>query len=95
MYYSVLVSDFGLPPLHGTWAGHPLERAFDALDEEDARAGRPFRTSVVFNKETKMPGDGYFKSIFRLKGISAKSDMQRLEVFSEELKAAMKLQVVI
>ena len=90
VYYSELVSRFRLPPLDGAWMGHPLQRAFDTLDREDAEAHRPFRTSLVIAKETYMPGDGYFKSLFELKGMSAKSEKQRLEVFTQELSAAMK-----
>lgn len=89
IYYSELVEQFGLPALDGAWVGHPLERAFDTLDREDAAAGRPFRTSMVISKEKNMPGDGYFKSLFELKGVSAKSEKQRLEAFSQELIAAM------
>jgi hypothetical protein len=89
IYYSELVTQFGLPPLDGAWLGHPLERAFDALDREDAMAQRPFRTSMVISKEKNMPGDGYFKSLFELKGIHAKSEKQRVEAFSRELSAAM------
>src|SRR5258708_22215938 len=89
IYYSELVEQFGLPPLEGAWIGHPLERAFDALDREDAEAKRPFRTSMVISKEKNMPGDGYFTSLSELKGIRAKSEKQRLETFSQELAAAM------
>jgi len=89
VYYSELVTQFGLPPLDGAWIGHPLERAFDKLDREDAGAHRPFRTSLVVSKEKNMPGDGYFKSLSELKGIHAKSEKQRLEAFLQELSAAM------
>lgn len=89
VYYSELVEQFGLPPLDGAWMGHPLERAFDALDREDAEKQRPFRTSMVVSKEKNMPGDGYFKALAELKGISAKSAKQRIETFSKELSAAM------
>ena len=89
VYYSELVEQFGLPPLDGAWIGHPLERAFDALDREDAEKQRPFRTSMVISKEKNMPGDGYFKALAELKGIHTKSDNQRLEAFSKELSAAM------
>ena len=89
IYYGELVTQFGLPPLDGAWVGHPLERAFHALDREDAGAHRPFRTSMVITKEKNMPGDGYFRSLSALKGIHAKSEKQRLEAFSQELSATM------
>ncbi|MGE0357726.1 MAG: hypothetical protein AB7P08_12540 [Burkholderiales bacterium] len=89
IYYSELVAEFGLPPLDGAWVGHPLERAFDTLDREGADAKRPLRTSMVISKEKNMPGDGYFKALSELKGINAKSENQRLEVFSNELSATM------
>ena len=88
-YYSELVEHLWLPPLEGAWVGHPLERAFDSLDREDAEKHRPFRTSMVISKEKNMPGDGYFKSLAELKGIRAKSEKQRVEAFSNELSAAM------
>jgi hypothetical protein len=89
VFYSQLVEEFGLPPIDGAWTGHPLERAFDALDQEDAKVGRPFRTSVVVAKESGMPGDGYFKSLAALRNIHARSDKQRLEVFTREFAAAI------
>ena len=72
--------------------GHPLARAFETLDREDAEARRPFRTSMVISNEENMPGDGYFKSLSELKGLHAKSEKQRLEAFSQELSAAMNYQ---
>jgi hypothetical protein len=89
VYYSELVAHFGLPSLNGTWVGHPLRRAFEALDREDAEADRPFRTSMVISKEKNIPGDGYFKALADLKGIHTKSEEQRLEAFSRELSSAM------
>ena len=89
VYYGELVAHFGLPSLDGTWVGHPLERAFDAFDREDAEADRPFRTSMVISKEKNMPGDEYFKALSDLRGIHTKSEEQRLEAFSRELSAAM------
>lgn len=88
LYYSTLVSEFGLPPLDGAWSSHPLSAAFDRLDREDAENGRPFRTSVVIAKELNRPGDGFFKSLFDFNGISAKSESQKMEVFTREFTAA-------
>ena len=88
IYYSDLVAEFGLPPLDGAWTSHPLSAAFDRLDREDAEANRPFRTSVVIAKDLNRPGDGFFKSLFELKHVSAKSENQKMEVFAREFQAA-------
>jgi hypothetical protein len=88
IYYSELVVEFGLPPLDGAWTSHPLSAMFDRLDREDAEANRPFRTSVVIAKELNRPGDGFFKSLFELKHVSAKSENQKMEVFAREFQAA-------
>ena len=85
IYYADLVTQFNLPPLDGAWTSHPLCAAFGHLDREDAEAKRPFRTSVVIAKELNRPGDGFFKSLFELKRISAKSENQKMEIFLREL----------
>lgn len=89
VFYSDLVTHFALPPLDDAWIDHPLARAFAVLDQQDADAKRPFRTSVVIAKETNMPGSGYFKSLSALKGVRTNTEKQRLEVFARELQAAM------
>jgi len=87
--YGELTRQLGLPPPDGAWEAHPLAAAFDALDREDAAADRPFRTSMVVAKETGLPGNGFFKSLFELKGRSAKSDDQRLDEWVKESRLAM------
>ncbi len=90
VFYSELVKQFDLPPLDEAWTSHPLSAAFDRLDKEDAEAGRPFRTSVVIAKELNRPGDGFFKSLAELKGKRARSEKQKLELFINEFRDAVK-----
>jgi hypothetical protein len=87
--YGELAERFGFPPMEGTWAAHPLSQVFEFLDQEDAAASRPFRTSVVIRKDRNIPGDGYFESLARLKtkGIPAKSDKAKEKAWLDELKA--------
>lgn len=88
--YESVVNRFGLSPLDGAWNGHPLSRAFDSLDREDAEACRPFRTSMVISKERGMPGPGYFTSLAALKGIRPNKAKDSLAIFVEEFEAATK-----
>lgn len=85
--YGVLVNELGLPPMDGAWAAHPLSRIFEALDQEDATAQRPFRTTVVVKSGDRTPGGGYYEALERLKGIQARNALRKLEVFMHELQA--------
>ena len=85
--YGALVNRLGLPPLDGAWAAHPLSKIFEALDQEDANAQRPFRTTVVVKESEKTPGGGYYEALERLKGIQARNALRKLEVFTRELQA--------
>ncbi len=67
--YGRLVEQFNLPPFDGAWSDHPLSTIFEELDQQDAAADRPFRTSVVVAVETNTPGSGYFEALERLKNI--------------------------
>jgi hypothetical protein len=86
--YGALVRRFNLPQVTEAWSAHPLCAAFDRLDREDAEANRPFRTSVVINQTLNRPGDGFFKSLFELKHISARSEEQKMAAFLREVQAA-------
>ncbi|HXM80426.1 MAG TPA: hypothetical protein VN929_00700 [Burkholderiales bacterium] len=88
--YGELAERFGFPPMEGAWSAHPLSQVFDSLDQQDAAASRPFRTSVVIRRDRNIPGDGYFESLARVKtnGISAKTDRAKEKVWLDELKAA-------
>ena len=89
VFYSEVVSHFGLPSLDGAWNNHPLSKAFHVLDQQDANAKRPFRTSVVIGKESNIPGPGYFTSLASLKSVFTNNESQRLTAFTSELKAAL------
>ena len=69
IHYSQLVEQFGLPPLDGAWLSHPLAMIFEVLDQQDATANRPFRTSVVVDVKDNRPGNGLYEALERLKGI--------------------------
>ena len=86
--YESIAARFGLPPLDGVWNAHPLSRAFDTLDREDAEARRPYRTSLVISKTRNMPGPGYFASLAALKGVRPNKKKDEAAIFLEELKAA-------
>jgi hypothetical protein len=66
--YGQLLSQFpALPPLDGNWRSHPLCSMFGELDDDDHRHGRPFRTAMVFAKETGRPGQGFFDTVSSLR----------------------------
>lgn len=43
-YQEVITACPPLPLMDGAWDSHPLSKIFEALDQEDARMQRPFRT---------------------------------------------------
>jgi len=60
--YSDVIRTFrDLPPLGPHWKSHPLCSFFGELDLEDHSKQRPFRTALVFAKETGRPGQGIFR----------------------------------
>ena len=66
--YSELAKAF--PPMSKTfvpWPAHPLCEIFEQLDQEDSRNNLPFRTAIVVNAKTKMPGPGFFGMYKRLR----------------------------
>lgn len=85
--YGQLLEAFpDLPPLTGAWLSHPLCDIFGQLDAQDHAAGRPFRTVLVFAKETSIPGQGFFDTLARYrKQKIAKS--QQIDVWVKEIKA--------
>lgn len=87
-YTDVVRSFPDLPPLTGAWRSHPLCTIFGDLDIEDDTNKRPFRTALVFAKETGRPGNGFFEMIETLRGVSVSKD-QRDKVWTDELKALL------
>jgi hypothetical protein len=67
-YYKDVASHFGLPEFDGAFRAHPLCQIFEVLDQQDAAANRPFRTSLVIGVTTNCPGQGFFEALERLKG---------------------------
>jgi hypothetical protein len=87
-YTDVVRRFIDLPPLTGAWRSHPLCTVFGDLDVEDDRNKRPFRTALVFAKETGRPGQGFFDAIMSLRNTTIlKSEQDR--VWTDELKAVI------
>lgn len=87
--YGELVRKFDLPQLDGAWAAHPLAEIFELIDQQDALAERPFRTSVVVSQTTKVPGAGFYEALERLKGIpDPRSPDARFDLWIIEINAA-------
>ena len=87
-YIDVVRNFPGLPPLTGVWKSHPLCAIFGDLDIEDDRHKRPFRTALLFGKESGRPGDGFYEMIEKLRGVSV-GTRQRDKVWTDELKALL------
>jgi hypothetical protein len=77
-----------LPALGPHWKSHPLCSIFGELDDEDHIKGRPFRTALVYAKETTRPGQGFFDTITNLRNKTIlKSEQDK--VWTDELKAVI------
>ncbi|MDD2609401.1 MAG: hypothetical protein PHX60_06840 [Giesbergeria sp.] len=87
--YGEISAKFGLPNFNGAWAAHPLSQIFEVLDQQDANANRPFRTSVVIAIHNNAPGPGLYEALERLKFIpDPKTKIAREQLWLSELKAA-------
>jgi hypothetical protein len=87
--YSEIATNFGLPNFDGAWAAHPLSAIFEVLDQQDANANRPFRTSVVIGINSNAPGPGLYEALERLKSIpDPKTKTAREQLWISELNAA-------
>jgi hypothetical protein len=84
--YGKLASTFALPPMTEHFSNHVLSRIFDIMDKEDGKAKRPFRTSLVYNSETSIPGPGFFKALTKYRGDPPISKDRWLDVASEEVR---------
>jgi hypothetical protein len=86
--YGQLVSRFGLPPLDGAWAAHPLAAIFEVIDQQDAITNRPFRTALVVGVASGFPGGGFFEALERLKGVQdPRTQAAREALWVSELNA--------
>jgi hypothetical protein len=87
--YGAIAQAFGLRDFDGAWASHPLSEIFEVLDRQDAKANRPFRTSVVIGINSNAPGPGLYEAMQRLKGISDPvTKNAREQLWISELNAA-------
>jgi hypothetical protein len=85
-YAQVLEQFPDLPPLTGAWLSHPLCELFGQLDAQDHGAGRPFRTALVYAKETSIPGQGFFDTLAKYRNQRIGKG-QQIEVWDKEMKA--------
>ena len=88
-YSDVIVNFPDLPPLTEAWLSHPLCSIFGELDREDFTNNRPFRTALVFGKESGLPGNGFFQMLERYRGRKLRKD-EHLTVWLAELDAIKK-----
>jgi hypothetical protein len=85
IFYNDLAPVFGLPPVDEFWLSHPLCKIFGDLDDEDHRLGRPFRTAAVVSRDKNVPGEGFFSTLERARGIRLpRNDLERIRVWTEE-----------
>lgn len=91
-YQDVINAFPNLPALNGNWNSHPLCKIFEDLDQEDKQKNRPFRTSLVVRQDAnnKMPGNGFFDALERLKGIHCRNQTERESAWITELNDAHK-----
>ena len=85
--YTEVAEKFHLGPINGMWSAHPLCQIFDELDQEDARARRPFRTSVVISKSLNQPGEGFFTAWQMYNEVNITAE-EKLTVWLAELRKA-------
>jgi hypothetical protein len=87
IFYSELASKLNFPEVGEAWFAHPFCGIFDTLDIQDADDGHPLRTALVVSKQFGVPGDGFFKTLLRLRPHvkPPKDDMQRIRLWSDEL----------
>lgn len=84
--YNGLADALGLPRVNEGWRGHPFCKVFEELDDEDAKAGRPFRTALVINDTYNMPGEGFFHTLQQMKKLKVPRDEnKRLRIYMKEL----------
>lgn len=87
--YRTVAQAFGLPDFTGEWDSHPLSQIFEVLDQQDALAGRPFRTSAVIAVIKNAPGPGFYSAMQRLKGVpDPVTTAARERLWLSELRAA-------
>lgn len=86
--YSDLLEYFGLPRISKRylWNLSPMKDIFLALDSADAKAGRPLRATMVVRKDTRIPGNGYFRSLCGYREILIpESTLEKRELHKGEL----------
>ncbi len=92
IFYNQLATELDFPSVDQYWLSHPLCGIFETLDVQDVESGRPLRTALVVNKEFGLPGEGFFKTMARLRGARkpATDVVQRMTLWTEELDRLLK-----
>ena len=66
--YGDFAEVLGLEPFKGPdWNNHPMSRILGQLNAEDNAAGRPFRTALVINGQSRISGPSFFGDLARLR----------------------------
>lgn len=80
-------------PSKDDWKDHPLYCLYGSLDNEDMRALRPLRTSMIVKKsgvKKTVPSAGYFKRLSEYRKMPIpKTAPKKREAHARELKAVM------
>lgn len=88
--YYIDVTEYFQLPVPRNWRNHVLCKMFSTLDQEDADAKRPFRTSMVVRKRQKFPGVGFFASLAEKTGRSVTSDLNMKNLHKSEMEEVIK-----
>ena len=80
--YGKVASCAGMDTNLGGW-NWEIRNILDAISRREHRNGRPLLSAVVVNKDTVMPGAGFFKLAKELGRYNASDD---LECWSKELQ---------
>lgn len=85
--YGNLASELGFPKVDQNWLAHPFCGIFDALDMQDVEEKRPLRTALVYSLERNIPGEGFFKTIARLRGSNRPETdfLKQAQLWTQEL----------
>jgi hypothetical protein len=66
--YGDFAEVLGLEPFRGPdWNNHPMSWILGQLNDEDHAAGRPFRSVLVINSQSRISGPNFFGAVARLR----------------------------
>lgn len=85
--YGVLAERANMKPFtDANWHNHPLSIILGEIDDDDARASRPFITSLVVSRRNRVSGHGLFTviSAYRRGGVPV-PETEEQDVWSREV----------